>query len=199
MYRAWIAAFGVVALAVSAFSIYLAQRSPPPGRESVSAVAEKGVFSVLAKPTTLPDVTFTDGEGRSMRLSNFRGKTILLNVWATWCAPCRKEMPALERLQARLGGPGFQVVAVSIDRGGAVAVKSFYEELAIEELRIYVDTTIQVSSNLNAIGLPTTLLIDAQGREIGRKVGPAEWDSPEVVKMIEKYLAASKPGSTPSS
>jgi thiol-disulfide isomerase/thioredoxin len=185
MNRMWIAVFGVAILAVSAFSIYIDQGSE---RKSVSAAKQEAVFSMLAKRAALPDARFTDGDGRPMRLSDFRGKTILLNVWATWCAPCRKEMPALERLQAKLRGSAFEVVALSIDRGGATAVKSFYEELDIKDLRVYVDATAQAFSEFNAIGLPTTLLIDAQGREIGRKVGPAEWDSPEVVKVIEKYV-----------
>jgi thiol-disulfide isomerase/thioredoxin len=185
MNRMWIAVSGVAVLAVSAFSIYIDQGSE---RKNVSTAKQEAVFSMLAKRAALPDVRFTDGDGRSVRLSGFRGKTILLNIWATWCAPCRKEMPALERLQAKLGGPAFEVVALSIDRGGATAVKSFYEELGIKDLRVYVDATAQAPSEFNAIGLPTTLLIDAQGREIGRKVGPAEWDSPEVVRVIQKYL-----------
>lgn len=197
MNRVWLAVFGAAALIVSALSIYLDQRSPSPDRNSVSAAVQEGVFSLLDRRAVLPDVSFVEGEGRPMRLSDFRGKTILLNVWATWCPPCRREMPALDRLQAKLGGPGFEVVALSIDRGGAQAVKSFFEELNIRELRIYADPTTQASSDLSAIGLPTTLLIDPQGREIGRKVGPAEWDSPEVVKVIQKYLetpVASAPG-----
>lgn len=197
MNRVWIAALGAATLAISAISIYVDQRSPSPDRNSVSAANQGEVFSLLGKRATLPDVSFVDGGGGPMRLSDFRGKTILLNVWATWCAPCRKEMPALDRLQAKLGGPGFEVLALSIDRDGAPAVKSFYEELDIKELRIYVDPTAQASSDLAAIGLPTTLLVDPQGREIGRKVGPAEWDSPEVVKVIQKYLetpVASAPG-----
>jgi thiol-disulfide isomerase/thioredoxin len=185
MIRMWIAVFGVAVLAVSAFSIYIDQGSE---RKNVSAAKQEAVFSVRGKHATLPDVSFTDGDGRPMRLSDFRGKTILLNVWATWCAPCREEMPALDRLQAKLGSPGFEVVALSIDRGGAVAVWGFYEKLGIQKLRIYVDATAQASSDLNAIGLPTTLLVNAEGREIGRKIGPAEWDSPEVVRVIQKYL-----------
>lgn len=141
-----------------------------------------------AEPKTLPGVAFEDGAGRKLSLAEFRGKLVLLNIWATWCTPCRKEMPALDRLQSQLGGPGFEVVALSIDRGGALAVKSFYEELEIKELRVYVDPTTRASSDLQAVGLPTTLLVDRHGREVMRKVGPAEWDSPEMVQVIRKYL-----------
>lgn len=186
MNRLWLAAFGVVVLAVSAVGIYLEQKPPSGGPNG--AAAQAAAFTLLGKRATLPDVGFVDGEGRPVRLADFRGKTILLNIWATWCPPCRKEMPALERLQLKIGGPDFEVVALSIDRGGAVAVKSFYEELDINALRVYVDPTTEASSNLNVIGLPTTLLIDAEGLEIGRKIGPAEWDSPEVVTAIRAYL-----------
>ncbi len=187
MNRIWLGAFGAAALIIAALNIYhLEQKSSSP--EHVAASGQGKVFSLPTKRATLPDVAFVDGSGHPMRLSDFRGKMILLNVWATWCTPCRKEMPALDRLQAKLGGDGFQVVALSIDHGGASAVKNFYEELDIKELRIYVDATARASSDLRAIGLPTTLLVDPQGREIGRKVGPAEWDSPEIVKVIRKYL-----------
>lgn len=189
MNRRWIAALGVAVLFVSALGIYLDQRSPAPDRGSGK---RESVFNISSPRAALPEVSFADGDGRPIRLSDFRDKTILLNIWATWCPPCRKEMPALERLQGMLGGPAFEVVALSIDAGGATAVKSFYEELDIRKLRVYVDPTTRASSELNVIGLPTTLLIDARGREIGRKIGPAEWDSPEVVKAIRKYLDAPK-------
>jgi thiol-disulfide isomerase/thioredoxin len=188
MNRVWLAAFGAAVLIIAALNIYLEQGSSSLERKNVSASRQGNVFSLLTKRAKLPDVAFVDGDGRATKLSDFRGKTILLNVWATWCAPCRKEMPALDRLQAKLGDAGFEVVALSIDRGGAWAVKSFYEELGIEGLRVYVDATARASSDLGAIGLPTTLLIDPQGREIGRKVGPAEWDSSDVVKAIRSYL-----------
>lgn len=98
-------------------------------------------------------------------------------------------MPALDRLQQRLGGPRFQVVPLSIERDGAVAVQSFYEETGVRTLGVYVDSSGQAASALGVVGIPTTLLIDAEGREIGRVTGPAEWDSPAALVVIREYLA----------
>jgi thiol-disulfide isomerase/thioredoxin len=125
-----------------------------------------------------------------MSLADFRGKQVLLNIWATWCGPCREEMPTLDRLQTRLGGPDFQVVALSIDRDGIDVVRDFYAELDLRALRIYVDTSTMAPINLNVLGVPTTLLLDRNGREIGRYTGPAEWDSEAVVSVIRERLGA---------
>ena len=151
------------------------------------------VFVINSQPRALPVVRFADGNGRAMTLQDFRGKIVLLNIWATWCVPCREEMPTLDRLQAKLGGPDFEVVALSIDRGGPFVVSTFYSEIGIRALRIYVDKTGEASANLGVAGIPTTLLIDRESREIGRKIGPAAWDSPEVVKVIQGYLVAPAP------
>ena len=151
------------------------------------------VFAINSQPRVLPTIRFADAKERAMTLQDFRGKFVLLNVWATWCVPCRKEMPTLDRLQAKLGGPDFEVVALSIDRGGPFVVSTFYSEIGIRALRIYVDKTGEASANLGVAGIPTTLLIDRESREIGRKIGPAAWDSPEVVKVIQGYLVAPAP------
>jgi len=111
---------------------------------------------------------------------------VVLNVWATWCVPCRKEMPTLDRLQARLGGKNFLVVALSLDRKGVEAVRGFYQEVGVENLAIYVDPSGQGSHALAIPGVPTTLLIDQEGREVARKMGEAEWDSPEMVSLVER-------------
>jgi thiol-disulfide isomerase/thioredoxin len=112
---------------------------------------------------------------------------VLLNVWATWCPPCREEMPSLDRLQKSLGGPGFEVVALSIDAGGAPVVERFYKEIGIASLAIYVDSSMRAASQLAALGVPTTLLIDREGRELGRHAGPAQWDSAEALRVISSY------------
>lgn len=145
-------------------------------------------FSLLDQPRPLPELHFVNGDGRPMTLADFRGRVVLLNLWATWCVPCRKEMPTLDRLQAKLGGPDFQVITLSIDRGGLPVVKQFYKELGLKSLGIYVDQSGKAASTLGAVGIPTTLLIDRQGREIGRKVGAAKWDSAEVIKVLRPYL-----------
>ncbi|HEV2219983.1 MAG TPA: TlpA disulfide reductase family protein [Casimicrobiaceae bacterium] len=141
-------------------------------------------------PRRVPNLAFIDDRGAVRRLEQFRGKLILLNVWATWCPPCRREMPTLERLQARLGGPAFEVVALSIDKGGRAAVESFFDEIDVKALKVYVDPTTAVRNDLALTAFPTTLLIDRQGREIGRYTGGADWDSPPTVAMLRRYLAA---------
>jgi thiol-disulfide isomerase/thioredoxin len=145
-------------------------------------------FAVHESPRPLPRIQFENGQGEAISLADFRGKVVLLNIWATWCAPCRREMPTLERLQAELGGPDFQVVALSIDRKGVPVVKEFYEELGLQELGIYVNASGKASRGLSALGVPTTLLIDREGNELGRLAGPAEWDSPEMVAFIRGYI-----------
>ena len=145
-------------------------------------------FSFLGQPTPLPELRFVDGNGRAMSLADFRGRVVLLNVWATWCVPCRKEMPTLDRLQSQLGGSGFEVIALSIDRQGFAAVKPFYAELGLGSLRIYLDQSGKATHALKTVGVPTTLLIDRDGREIGRKLGPAAWDAPEMIAVIRRYM-----------
>ena len=151
------------------------------------------VFAINSQPRVLPVVRFADEKGRAVTLQDLRGKVVLLNIWATWCVPCRKEMPALDRLQARLGSSNFVVIALSIDRGGTSVVRAFYDEVGIRALRIYVDKTGDAATDLGVVGIPVTLLIDRESREIGRKIGPAEWDSPEVVALIQDYLGAPAP------
>ncbi|ANK83495.1 MAG: hypothetical protein TEF_14350 [Rhizobiales bacterium NRL2] len=163
--------------------------SPAPDGPTTATHSDKGFsFSALETPRPLPELKFVDGEGREMTLEGFEGQMVLLNIWATWCVPCREEMPALDRLQAKLGGPDFRVVPLSIDRKGLSTVKAFYQGLGLENLGIYVDRTGKASRQLGAVGIPTTLLVDWEGREIGRTVGPAEWDSDEVVKVLEQYV-----------
>ena len=157
------------------------QESPAPSRASFD-------FQPLDQPRELPDVGFVDADGRAASLADFRGRVVLLNLWATWCVPCRREMPALERLQAKLGGAEFIVLPLSIDRGGLPPVKRFYEELGLEALGIFVDQSGAATRKLATTGVPTTLLIDRDGREIGRLIGAAEWDSPDAIALIREHL-----------
>jgi len=157
------------------------QESPAPSRASFD-------FQPLDQPRELPDLGFVDGDGRAASLADFRGRVVLLNLWATWCVPCRREMPALDRLQAKLGGAEFIVVPLSIDRGGLPPVKRFYEELGLQALGVFVDQSGTATGKRGTAGVPTTLLIDREGREIGRLLGAAEWDSPEAITLIRRYL-----------
>lgn len=169
----------------------LAQDQPP----RVGAMRD---FRPMMPRVEAPELVFADADGKDRKLSDFRGKLVLLNLWATWCAPCVKEMPSLERLQAKRGGDRFLVLALSQDRGGLFQVRQFYEAQGLDGLDIFVDKTMASARALKAGALPTTLLIDPEGREIGRLVGAAEWDAPEAIAYIDWYLrGVAPPGSAP--
>jgi len=159
-----------------------AVREPSSTEGSGSAVPTNPVaFSVFEQPRPVPEIRFQDDQGRDLTLANFRGRVVLLNLWATWCAPCRDEMPTLDRLQSRLGGKDFQVIALSIDRKGIEAVKDCYREVGVEKLAIYLDPSGKGTRDLAVPGVPTTLLINREGGEIARKLGEAQWNSPELM------------------
>jgi thiol-disulfide isomerase/thioredoxin len=147
-------------------------------------------FNLLGTPRPAPEVAFTDVAGREISLADFHGKLILLNLWATWCAPCVEEMPSLDRLQAKLGGPGFQILAVSSDRAGAKVVEPFLGKLGLADLKVYLDPKSKVNHAFGVRGLPTSILIDAEGRELGRLEGSAKWDSPETIAFLKHFMKA---------
>jgi thiol-disulfide isomerase/thioredoxin len=161
----------------------LAKRLAPLARGEVAAI------NLAPEPQKLPDLAFKDAGGEPRKLADFKGRTVLLNLWATWCVPCRKEMPALDALQAKLGGDKFQVVAVNIDTRNLDKPKAWLDEVGIKGLGYYADPSAKVFQDLKAIGMalgmPTTLLIDAQGCELGTLAGPAEWASDDAIKLIE--------------
>ena len=149
---------------------------------------EMTAFVFKKAPEELGEVKFADRTGSVHTLTEWKGKVVLLNLWATWCGPCRKEMPSLDRLQKELGSSRFEVVALAVDRGGAAAVIKFLDNIKVASLTPYFDATTRAGSVLRAVGLPTTILIDGEGREIGRLSGPAEWDSPEAKRLVEAHL-----------
>jgi thiol-disulfide isomerase/thioredoxin len=153
-----------------------------PGQGKLAAFVRKAV------PEPVAEFPFLDGEGNARTIRDWRGKVVLLNLWATWCWPCREEMPSLERLQKALGSDRFEVVAVSVDRTGLKGAKEFLAAMAVDSLRVYADPTARAASQLKAVGMPSTLLIDTEGREIGRLIGPAEWDSADAKALIEAAL-----------
>lgn len=161
--------------------------APAPKEAAASGLA---AFITHAEPKPLPELTFVDGEGRPLTLDAFRGKVVLLNLWATWCAPCRKEMPDLAKLEQALGGADFAVVAVSIDRKGAEASAAFLKETGADSLKLYTDVSARIVTDLKSPGLPTTLLISRDGRELGRLMGPAEWAAPEAIELVRKAVGA---------
>lgn len=151
-------------------------------------------LSFLKAPRVLPELRFTDGDAHPLSLADFRGRPVVLNIWATWCLPCRKEMPALDRLQAAFDKSGLAVLPLSIDRQGASVVRQFYREVGLKALGIYLDPSGKVSRDVDVSGVPATLLIDRDGREIARKLGPAEWDSPAMTALIRDRLGLAASG-----
>lgn len=156
---------------------------------SVTAAAEPTAVPLHDTPQPLPDIAFANERGNALTLDRWRGKIVLLNVWATWCGPCRAEMPTLDRLQAELGSDRFEVVALSIDRAGVDVVREFFEEIGIEHLGVFVDKTGKAPRDLKIFGLPGTLLIGPNGHELGRLIGPAEWDTPAMIAFFEGVIA----------
>ncbi|MFN4141006.1 TlpA family protein disulfide reductase [Aestuariivirga sp.] len=153
------------------------------------ATGTLAAFLVRPDRKALPDVAFADGSGTAVKLSNWKGRVVLINLWATWCAPCRKEMPDLARLQQELGSDQFEVVAISVDRKGAEASSAFLRETGAENLKLYVEPTTRIVSELQSAGLPATILVDRRGREIGRLLGPANWAAPEAFALVKAAIA----------
>lgn len=160
--------------------------------EPITNTGSPAGLTIWPEPKPVPEVNFMDGEGNPQSLADFKGKIVLLNVWATWCGPCRQEMPTLDRLQAQLGGADFQVLALSVDQDGEQIVRDFYTEIGIQHLELYIDEGAQANRSLNAFGLPVTLVLDRQGQELGRKLGAAEWDSPEVIEYLRDVIASAQ-------
>ncbi len=170
--------------------------APPLLRWWPSNAPAGALIDMHASPRALPNLGFSDGLGQPTSLAAFRGRTVLLNVWATWCTPCREEMPTLDRLQSQLGGPAFEVAALSIDQGGLPVVQAFYQSIGIRHLAQYLDSSGEATAALVATGIPLTLLIDPEGREIGRKLGPAAWDDTAMVELIRRHLPGTQPATT---
>lgn len=194
-------------LAAASLAVFLVAGNRPavetaracPGADAVTArlkplaTGEIAALQVIERPAPLRSLAFQDGDGKPVTLEAFRGKAVLLNLWATWCAPCRKEMPALDRLQAELGGPEFEVVAVNIDTRNFDRPRQFLAEVKAQRLAYYADPQAKIFQDLKAagraFGMPTTLLIDRQGCELAWLAGPAEWASPEALAFVRAAIA----------
>jgi thiol-disulfide isomerase/thioredoxin len=155
------------------------------------ALAKGPIAGVIVHPQrkTLGTFTFKDETGKDTDLSAWKGRVVLLNLWATWCAPCRKEMPDIAKLQKELGSADFEVVALSVDRKGLAASQTFLKEIGADNLKTYTDQESKSLAAIQALGLPATILIDRNGQEAARILGPAEWASPEAQAMIKALVA----------
>ncbi|MEL6299835.1 MAG: TlpA disulfide reductase family protein [Pseudomonadota bacterium] len=159
-----------------------------PGRNDLS-VGDMTMF-VFRAPEAMPEVSFKGPDGSLVKPADLKGKVTLMNLWATWCAPCRKEMPDLNALQKMLGGDDFEVVAVSLDRGSDAKPKAFLKEIGADALAFYHDPSARLGTKLKIIGLPATILLDREGRIVGRLVGPAKWDGEDAQRLVKAAIAA---------
>jgi thiol-disulfide isomerase/thioredoxin len=195
------AAFAVGAGAFALYGAGGASNSAAPECRAARPVAERllplargevAALTVAKQSKPLPNLAFMGPDGTPKTLADYRGRTILLNLWATWCAPCRQEMPALDKLQAALGGPGFEVVAVNIDTRNLERPKAWLKEAGIERLAYYADREAKIFQDLKrvgkAVGMPTTLLVDPEGCELALINGPAEWASEDALTLVRAAL-----------
>ncbi len=168
-------------------AVNIAKRIAPLVHGEVAALA------VAQTPFHVPDLAFKDAQGHDKTLADWRGRTVLLNLWATWCVPCRREMPALDALQAKLGGPDFEVVAVNIDQRDPAKPLVFLKDVGVTHLTYYSDDSAHVFEALKelgkAFGMPTTVIVDRAGCEIGDMAGPAEWSSDDGVKLVSAAIS----------
>lgn len=173
-------------------TVELAKKVAPFARGEVAAV------NIAKAPLKVPNLAFQDASGAAKTLDDFRGKTLLVNLWATWCVPCRKEMPTLDALEQKKGGADFQVVAVNIDTRDPDKPKAFLKDIGVSKLAYYADPDAKAFQELKAVGrafgMPTTMLVDPSGCEIGIIAGPAEWASDDALKLIDAAVAGSKKG-----
>lgn len=178
----------LMAVGIVAITPTLASAEPP--QCTWHGAIESGINNFVEKdpPVQIADIPFFNGEGEEVRLSDYRGTPLVMNFWATWCAPCVAEMPALDRMKALLADSGIDVLAIDEDRNGEKLVPKFYETNNIQNLDILIDRKMAMVKAAGVAGLPTTLLVDAEGREVAAVVGEAEWDSPEAIAFVKACL-----------
>ncbi len=164
-------------------------------REELRGLAKGPMARLIVHPETRPfwEKGFTSETDAPMDLTDFRGRVTLLNFWATWCAPCRKEMPDLDALQRELGGPDFHIAPLNIERGGAEKSRAFFAEIGVTDLPVYLDPRSTLAKEFAVLGLPVSVLLDREGREVARLTGDADWSSPEAQAAIRHLVAATAP------
>jgi thiol-disulfide isomerase/thioredoxin len=155
-------------------------------------------FTLIDPPRPVPQASFLNGDQQPVTMDQFKGRVVLLNFWATWCGPCREEMPSIDRLQAQLGGADFTVLALSLDEGGLTPVRHFFGQLGIQHLDIYLDPSNALPLALKVPALPTTMVIDRNSNIVGIMVGPATWDSSEALALMHYFIGKDAPAGQPS-
>ncbi len=185
--------YGAIALAANA-----ALALTPDQRAELKAMrgGEMASLVIRDEPLARVEESFRDLYGNRVTLADYEGQVVLMNFWATWCAPCRHEMPAIDRLAGALAGPDFAVIPMSLDRAGVEAAQKFLDEILVENLEVMHDRSGDVRRMSGVPGLPVTLILDREGREIARLIGAAEWDSAEARALIERLIEMTRPGET---
>ncbi|MGE0407816.1 MAG: TlpA family protein disulfide reductase [Amphiplicatus sp.] len=193
--RFWLVVWGALGAVLVLYVMIAASVKPREARgagalhDTSLLVGEMADFEFAFPPRGAPAEPF-DFEGGERRLADFRGKAILVNFWATWCAPCLKELPSLDALEGALGGEDFEVVAIAADPRGAKIAGEFLQRLGVENLKLYADPRLSLAAAVGGGGvLPVSILYDAAGREIGRLTGEADWSSPEARRLVERAIA----------
>ncbi len=188
-------ALGAASLLLTSLAVAMLLRKPPePVFSPVAAHAAAAAadpldgLHLIAPPRAAPELTFQDIDGTTRTLRDFRGKPVLLNIWATWCGPCVEELPSLAALAPRAARDGIVVLPVSVDRGGAAAVRAFYASHGVDGLPIWNDPDGTASGALGLRGVPTTFLLDAQGREVAKLEGAAHWNADGVLGELRKLV-----------
>jgi len=187
---------GAAMLAAAAFVVLAPGRAPHPPQGAGAPPpfkGEMGDFSYFTPPRPVPPIRFEDGAGKPLGLDAFKGKVVLVNFWATWCAPCKREMPSLDRLQAALGGKDFAVVDIALDREGKAAVAPYFATNALTHLGIYLDPSGEAFRSWKGEGVPTSFLLDREGRARGVMLGPAAWDSEAAQRLIRHAIGDGRP------
>ena len=186
-----VGAAALVALGILALSY---RQSSEEGRFATAGAPQREAaqFVSIQPPRPLPSLDLTDEAGKPASLAAFEGKVVLVNFWATWCAPCVKGLPALSKLQARLSDSGFAVVTVAADRKGPEAVKPFLEKHGVANLAVLYDPRMAAARALGVTGLPASILLDRKGREIGRVLGTLDWGEAPAMQAIRQALGLPK-------
>lgn len=185
--------YGAIALAANAATLTPAQRA------ELEAMRADDMAKLVLRGEPLPRIgaPFRDVYGSRVTLADYAGKVVLLNIWATWCAPCRTEVPALDRLAGALEGPEFEVIALSTDRAGPDRVEQFFADNGIRNLEVALESSGELAAEAGVLGLPVTLILDREGREIARMLGDANWDGPEARALIGRIIEITRPAAAP--
>ena len=190
-----LAAVLIIALAaVASGALVYRLASPRPPVERPPPDSNIGQLQWLQPPRPVAATPFTDAAGKPLTLADFRGRVLVVNFWATWCAPCVREMPTLDTLQAKLGGRAFAVLAINQDRGGEKVAAPFVQKNGWRHLTLYTEPDGHFVRDENLQGLPTSIIVDKDGREVARVEGPRDWDNAETISALQQLVEKDRPG-----